>query len=170
MPKIADDRSSAPARRDAAGVERASPVDHETEAPSDAANERHIARLVPVRVADGPSTPTARHVAAIGRQADRLRGECVRLRAQATTLGTAPCAAHPPSYEALVEEPILRLEVLRRAILSVRARIRTLEARAQASTPPPAAVAKLAALRQEVLQLWETLRQVLREDIPPEPD
>jgi hypothetical protein len=103
-------------------------------------------------------TPTARRLAAFNRQADRLRRESIRLREQLAALGTSP---------PYVQE---RLEALRRALLNVRARIRVLEARAQAGPLSPAAAAKLAALQQEGVQLWETLRQVLRDDIPPDPD
>ena len=76
-------------------------------------------------------------------------------------------------------DPEETVEALRRALLGTRARIRALEVRAAirdlegqagAAPLPPAAVARLAALRAEAATVWQELLRVGREEVPPDPE
>ena len=116
------------------------------------------------------STNAARRVAAITRTADRLRRESVRLREQAASLGLSPESAAPTPSCRAPEESAQQVEVLRRSLLSMQARVRALEALAHAGPLPPAATAKLDAVRQEAARLWDTLRRIIREEIPDDAD
>jgi hypothetical protein len=66
--------------------------------------------------------------------------------------------------------PAQHIEALRRALLSTQARMRTLEALAQAGPLPPAAAAKQAVLRLEATRLRDTLHHALREEVPADSD
>ena len=63
-----------------------------------------------------------------------------------------------------------RVEALRRALGRARAKARYLQDRERAAPLPPAAAARLVALRLEAEALRRELRRVAREDVPPDDD
>ena len=130
------------------------------DAPAGSGNQGLVGRVAPLHLAGRGGTPTARQLLALARQLDRLRRESVQLREQAAALGVSSAAASSER----------RVEVVRKALLRVRARVRALETRAQASPLPQAAAAKLDALRLEAGRLGNTLQRVISAEVPADPD
>jgi hypothetical protein len=140
------------------------------EAPDATEDQRLAGRVAPLGVTARQDTAEARRVTALMRRADRLRRESAQLRERAAALGFSPASAGTTPSRDAVEALAVRVEALRRALLSARARIRVLDARAQAGPLPAPAAAKLGALRLEAARLWEALRRISREEIPTDPD
>jgi hypothetical protein len=140
------------------------------EAQGGAADQRLVDGVAPLGVTARHNTPEERRVSALMRRAARLRRESVQLRERAAALGFSPVSGGTRPCRETIEVPVERIEALRRALLSARARIRALDARAQAGPLPATAAAKLGALRVEAARLWEALRRISREDIPADPD
>ena len=91
---------------------------------------------------------------------DRLHRESIQLRERVAALGLPPRSAGTAQ----------RVEALRRGLLSVQARMRTLVAQAEVAALPPEAASKMATLQLEAAWLWDRLRQVIREEVPADPD